>query len=124
VKKTDNKWQEMYKDLGITDEQKKLLEANQTKHREQTKALYAQMRQKGTLLQQELEKKELNMQVITQTNNEIKQIQAQMLDDRLESILEVRKILTPEQFKKFEDKINERMEHFKNQSRGKGKINK
>jgi Spy/CpxP family protein refolding chaperone len=72
------------------------------------------MRQKMASLRQELEKSELNMQVIYQTNNELKQLQTQMLDNRLERILEVRKILTPGQFKKFEDKMNERMERSKN----------
>jgi len=114
MKKMDAKRQEIYNDLGLTDEQRKLLEENENKHREQTKALFTQLRQKMNSLRQELEKSELNMQAIYQTNNELKQLQAQMLDNRLERILEVRKILTPEQFKKFEDKMNERMGHFKN----------
>ena len=91
-----------------------MLEENKNKHREETKVLFTQLRQKMTLLRQELEKSELNMQAIYYINNEVKQLQVQMLDNRLERILKVRKILTPEQFKKFEDKMNERMEHFKN----------
>jgi len=114
MKKMDAKRQEIYNNLGLTNEQRKLLEENKNKHREQTKALFAQLRQKMNSLRQELEKSELNIQEIYQTNNELKQLQAQMLDNRLERILEVRKILTPEQFKKFEDKMNERTEHFKN----------
>ena len=114
IKKMDAKRQEIYNDLGLTDGQRKLLEENKNKHREQTKALFTQLRQKMTLLRQELEKNELNMQEIHQTNNELKQLHAQMLDNRLERVLEVRKILTPGQFKKFEDKMNEHMGHFKN----------
>lgn len=113
TKKTDARRQEIYNDLGLTGEQRKLLEENKNKHREQTKALFTQMREKTAFLRQELEKKELNMQTVYQTNNELKRLQAQMLDNRLERILEVRKILSPAQFKKFEDKMNERMEHFK-----------
>ena len=105
MKKMDAKRQETYNDLGLTDGQRKLLEENKNKHREQTKALFTQLHQKMTLLRQELEKNELNMQEIHQTNNELKQLHAQMLDNRLELILEVRKILTPAQFKKFEDKM-------------------
>ena len=114
IKKMDTKRQKIYDDLGLTVEQRKLLEENKNKHKEQTEALFAQLRQKMTLLRQELEKSELNIQEVYQTNNELKQLQAQMLDNRLERILEVRKILTPEQFKKFEIKMNERMEYFKN----------
>lgn len=113
VKKMDAKQQEIYKELGLSDEQKKLLEENRNKHREQTKALFTEMRQKMASLRQELEKSELNMQAIYQTNNDLKQLSAQMLDNRLERILEIRKILTPEQFKKIEDKMSERMGHFK-----------
>lgn len=114
MKKMDAKRQKIYNDLGLTNEQGKLLEGNKNKYREQTKALFTQLRQKMTLLRQELEKSELNMQEIYQTNDELKQLQTQMLDNRLERILEVRKILTPGQFKKFNDRINERMGHFKN----------
>ena len=113
TKKTDARRQEIYDDLGLTGEQRKLLEENKNKHREQTKALFTQMREKMTFLRQELEKKELDMQTVYQTNNELKRLQAQMLDNRLERILEVRKILTPAQFKKFGDKMNERIGHFK-----------
>ena len=114
VKKMDTKRQKIYNDLGLTEEQRRLLEENKNRHREQTKALFTQLCQKMNALRQELEKSELNMQEIYQVNNELKQLQTQMLDNRLERILEVRKILTPEQFRKFEDKMNERMEHFKN----------
>jgi len=77
-------------------------------------ALFTEMRRKMGLLREELEKSELNTQKVYQINNELKQLQAQMLDNRLERILEVRKILTPAQFKKFEDEMNARWEHFKN----------
>ena len=112
--KADVLQRELYQDLGLTNEQKKLLEENKNKHREQARAIFTQIHQKMDTLRQELEKNELNMQVIYQTNNELKQLETRMLDDRLEHILEVRKILTPEQFKKFGDKMNERREYFKN----------
>ena len=118
IKRMDAKRLQLYKDLGLSDEQRKLLEENKNKHREQTKALFVQLRQKTILLHQELEKSELNIQAIYQTNNELKQLEAQMLDNRLERILEVRKILTPEQFKKFTDKMNESGEYFKNKRQG------
>ena len=114
MKKMDAKRQETYNDLGLTDGQRKLLEENKNKHREQAKALFTRSHQLMDSLRQELEKSELNMEAINQTNGELKQLQAQMLDNRLERILEVRKILTPEQFKKFENTMNERAEHLKN----------
>ena len=118
VDKINAKRQGIYNNLGLSDEQRKLLEENRNKHKEQTKALFMQLRQKTDLLRQELEKSALNMQEVYQTNNELKQLQTQMLDNRLERILEVKKILTPGQFKKFEDKVNKNMEHFKNKRKG------
>ena len=114
VEKADVSQRKLYQDLGLTSEQRKLLEENKNKHREQARVIFAQIRQKMDSLRQELEKSELNMQVIYQTNNELKQLETRMLDDRLEHILKVRKILTPEQFKKFGDKMKEHREHFKN----------
>ncbi len=106
--KVEAKRQELYKDLNLTDQQKRALEENKNKRREQTKALFNEMKEKRQLLSQELQKDELNMEKINQANNELKNLQAQMLDNRLASILEVRKILTPEQFKKFIGKMEER----------------
>ncbi len=117
LQKMDTKRKQLYDELGLNNEQRKLLEANKDKHREQTKALFSQIHQNMDLLRQELEKNELDMQAIYKTNNELKELQAQMFDNRLERILEVRKILTPEQFKKFEEKMNKRMSHFKNRDK-------
>jgi len=108
---------QLYNDLGLTDEQRKLLKENKNKHRERTKSLFSQIHEKADLIRQQLQKDQLNTEEIYQTNNELKKLQAQMLDDRLESILEVRKILTPEQFKKFIVKMEERTGHFENRWR-------
>ena len=63
------------------------------------------------MIRQELQKDQLNMDSINQINSELKNLQAQILDRRLEGILEVRKVLTPEQFKKFTDRTEERKVH-------------
>jgi len=107
------KQEQIYNTIGLTDAQKKLLEENRNKYREQKKVLFTQMHQRMNLLRQELEKSELNMQEIYQTNDELKQLQDRLLDQRLECILQIRQILSPEQFKKFEDKINESARYFK-----------
>lgn len=113
MEKMDAKQQQLYRDLNLTKEQKKLLEENKNKNREQMKELFHNMRIGMILMRQELQKDQLDMGKINQINNELKQLQAQMLDYRLQSILEVRKILTPEQFKKFEAKMEERTSHFR-----------
>ncbi len=111
--KVETRRQELYKDLNLTPAQKKLLEENKKARRETMKALFSQTQEKRTAIRQELQKDELNIGKITQVNNELKILDAQMLDHKLEGILEVRKILTPEQFKKFMTKMEERQGQFK-----------
>lgn len=118
AQKKEARRQELYKELNLSKEQKKALEENKNKHREQMKALFNEMKEKRSLAQQELQKDALDMAKINQANNDLKKLQAQMLDYRLQHILEVRNILTPEQFKKFMVRMEEKMGRFKNKHKG------
>lgn len=110
MKKMDAQAKEIFKDLGLSAEQTKMLEDNKSKHREEMKASFEAMRAKEALLRDELQRESLDIGKITQINNELKDIQLKMTDQKLAGILEVRKILTPEQFRKFNKKIEERRE--------------
>ncbi len=107
MEKMEQKMQEVYKDLNLTDEQKKALDENKTKNRAQTKELFKQMKDKKDAIRDELQKETLDSAKIEQIHNELKQLSNQMLDNRFNGILEVRKILTQEQFKKFSSKMEE-----------------
>jgi Spy/CpxP family protein refolding chaperone len=111
--KMDAKKEEIFKDLNLTDEQKEALKANKEKNREARKTLSQAMRDKMKLMREELQKDNLDMGKINQIQADLKSAQAQMLDQRLEGILEVRKILTLEQFKKFSDKMEEHRKEFR-----------
>ncbi len=102
------KMQEIYVQLKLTDDQKKQLEANKQKQREQMKSVFEQMKTQREALHQELMKTDLDMNKINSIQTQIKTLQSQMIDNRLNSILEVRKILTPEQFKKFISSMEQR----------------
>jgi Spy/CpxP family protein refolding chaperone len=93
--------QEIYTQLKLTDEQKKKLEDNKTKHHEQKEGTFKKMRSLREALKQELMKSALDMNKINEIQTQIKAFQAQTADDRLNHILEVRAILTAEQFAKF-----------------------
>ena len=109
----ETKRQELYKDLNLSEEQKNLLEENRKSHREEMKSILNQMKEKREAIRNELQKDELNIGRISQINNELKILSAQMLDRKLEGILEVRKILTSEQFKKFMMKMGRQQERFR-----------
>ena len=97
----ENKVQDVYNQLNLSDEQKMLLEENKKNGRERKKALYEKRRLQKEALNQELMKPQLNLSKINEIQSEIKSLQSQISDDRLNSILEVRRILTREQFIKF-----------------------
>ena len=99
---------ELFKQLNLTEDQKKQLKANKEKQKEQMKAAFTQMKAQKDAMHQELMKKDLDMAKINAIQSQIKAFQAQMVDNHLNSILEVRKILTPEQFSKFISLMEER----------------
>lgn len=101
--KKENRVKEIFDKLNLSDEQKKQLEENKTKTRDVMKALHEQMKSSREAMHQELMKTDLDMAKITEIQNQLKTLQAQMIDARLNSILEVRKILSAEQFKKFNE---------------------
>jgi len=100
-------WQEkkakMYEKLGLTDEQKQALKVHKENHRSETKALRKQIKEKRKAFRQALEDPTTDESAIMAANNEVKALTNSLADDRLNGILEVRKILTPEQFKKFNE---------------------
>ncbi|MCB9771616.1 MAG: Spy/CpxP family protein refolding chaperone [Candidatus Omnitrophica bacterium] len=107
--------QEVYNQLSLTDAQKQQLEQNKINNQGKKKDLYEKIRSYKEMLNQELMKIDLDMTKINNIQGSIKALQMQILDDRLNSILEVRKILTPEQFTKFIGFMKEaRQERFKN----------
>jgi Spy/CpxP family protein refolding chaperone len=112
--KMKERFSEIFGKLNLTSEQKQKLEENRTKYKEEANKLREEMRSKKELLREELAKPELDMDKITQIHNDLKAILLKVEDHRLERILEVRRILTPEQLSKFHKK----MEKFEKEDQG------
>ena len=98
----------MFAQLNLTEDQRKQLKANKEQQRAQMKSNIQQMKAQREALHQELMKPQLDMDKINAIQTQLKANMAQMADSRLNSILEVRKILTPEQFAKFISTMKER----------------
>ncbi len=92
---------EVFKQLDLSPEQEKQLEAHRNKHREQTEEIRKSLKTKREEIRNELQKEELNMEKVNKIHSELKSLRSKKADYRLEGILAVRKILTTEQFKKF-----------------------
>ena len=93
--------QEIYSQLNLTDDQKKQLEADKQQHRAKMESFRQEMKTDKKAIQAELMKPRLDMPKINGIHNQSKALQGQMEDEKLNSILAVRAILTPEQFSKF-----------------------
>jgi Spy/CpxP family protein refolding chaperone len=101
----EERFTKVIQELGITEEQKKQLEQNKQKSFETEKQLRKEIQKKQALLREEIAKGETDIEKIKQIHNEIKDLLIKKEDNRLNSILEVRDILSPEKFAEFHKKI-------------------
>lgn len=108
-----HKISEIHEQLGLTPDQKAQLKSHREKHRSQMEALHQQIKTKREQFTQELQKENFDLNKVKQIHSELKSLKAQMEDYRLDGILQVRQILTPEQFHKFRELKNQRKEHGK-----------
>jgi Spy/CpxP family protein refolding chaperone len=104
----------MGKDLNLSPEQENKLKENREAHRAQMESLYSQIKTKREEIRTELGKAEFDENKIRQIHAELKDLRSQAEDMRLNAIIEVRKILTVEQFNKF----NELRKQFKKERWG------
>ena len=87
-------------ELGLSPEQKAQLK----EQRFQAKYNQVEMRNKLKLkeleLRHELEKEAINQEAITGIVAELKELQGMIIEQRIDSILKMKEVLTPEQFEK------------------------
>lgn len=100
-KKIEAKIQEIFHQLNLTDEQKKQLDANKKKFHEKLENIHRRIKDVKRQFKDEIMKPQLDMPKINQLHARVKALLNEMEDEKLSSILEVRAILTPEQFSKF-----------------------
>jgi Spy/CpxP family protein refolding chaperone len=91
----------MKAELNLTDEQEMKLETHRIDQRAAMEKLKLEIKQKREALRAELEKPTLDKGQVRKLNERLKTSYEEMSDQRLEGILYVRSVLTPEQFKKF-----------------------
>ncbi|MEW5896020.1 MAG: Spy/CpxP family protein refolding chaperone [Candidatus Omnitrophota bacterium] len=88
-------------ELGLDDVQQQKLDEHRAIHREQSRQYIELTKTLREQLKTELEKTDLDIAKIHSIHEQLKTINNQMADHRLEGILQVREILTAEQFNKF-----------------------
>ncbi len=93
----------IFEQLNLSPEQTKQLETHRNNHREQEGEFRGRLREKKEAIGNELQNEELNMEKIYRIHDELKGLLLKKADFKLEGILEVRKILTATQFRKFRE---------------------
>jgi len=88
----------MAKILNLSEDQVKQLKDAKKKQRETMKSVFEQMKSNREAFNAEIVKASADMSKINDLQAQLKTIQGQMVDNHLNSILDIKKILTPEQF--------------------------
>jgi Spy/CpxP family protein refolding chaperone len=104
--------QELMKELNLTPEQEKQMAQQREQNKEKRKEIFTKMKEARAKLKEELNKPASNVNVIEKLKTQIKDAQGQMVDQEVEGILGLKKILTSEQFKTFSEKIQEKHKKF------------
>ncbi len=99
---------ELRNTLELTDEQYQLLLAHKRKSRKAMGEIRTEFRQKKSEIINEIQQNTLNMNKINLLHIEAKALKIKMLDYRLEKMLNVRKILSPNQFKRMHEFMKEK----------------
>ena len=104
--KREHKISEIRKQLALTPDQETQLKNHREKHRSQMETLHQQIKTRKEQIREELQKEDFDLNKVKQIHSELKSLKDQMEDHRLDRILQVRQILTPEQFNKFKELKN------------------
>jgi len=104
-------------ELNLTAQQKEQLKEIMKENRGSAVALREQLQASRKALKGELNKVESDTAKINILVTELKNIEGQVVDERVRHILKIKTILTPEQFNKFKEKMesgkNKRMQMMK-----------
>ena len=95
--------------LDLTAEQKEKLDATKAAQRDQMKKLSGAMKEERRELKEALAKPDATKATVAAIASEIKKLQAEMVDKRIDGILAVKQVLTPEQYAKLQEMKENRM---------------
>jgi len=100
----------MMKELNLTPEQREKLEANHKAHEEAMKNFHQAIKEQKDKLKEVLSSPDVTRASVEPIVSQMKALQAQMIDQRINGIFAAKTILTPEQFRKFQEKVEKRFE--------------
>ena len=103
------KFDNMIEKLNLSQEQVVQLKSHKQSRRQSHEKLISVLKKQKEQLKVELEKPESDNAKIKEIASSIKQTQSEMVDERIKGILEIKVILTQEQFKEFQAAMGRHM---------------
>ncbi len=100
-------------ELELSPEQQEQIRSSRQAHRKEVKQLRQSIGAARQGLRDELEKAEPNEVKIKSLTAKLKKLLGKQIEQRVEGVLEMREILTPEQYQEFQGKLNQGREKMK-----------
>lgn len=94
-------------ELDLTPAQQERLLEQRKKQHTQSQQLRVELREKKKALQEELQKPKSDKGTLNRLTEEIKILQGMMLEDRVDGVMELKQTLSPEQYRSFQDKVQQ-----------------
>ena len=112
--------EEMYKELGLSEEQQVQIKEHRERSHAKMKTIKESLKKQRENLREILSRYDADPTEIEKIALEIKYLNSQLIDHRIAAVLEVKTILTPEQFTKFQEKMNKAKKKMWEGKKGKG----
>ena len=107
----------IWEELNLREEQRQRMAEHRRKYRMEMQRIKRQLREKREALRKVLSNYNIDKAKAKQLVTEIVDLHHQLLKKRIEEAIELRNILTPEQFEKFKQKVSQfrkrRMQHWR-----------
>ena len=100
--------EDIFKQLNLTPEQQQKLGENRKAQREKMAQLLQAVKEKREELRKDLESATVTRDAVQPLVSDIKSLEAQLVDNRVNGIFAVKEILTPEQFAQFSQIMEKR----------------
>ena len=107
------------RELNLSADQKNRLEQERTAHREAMEALHSALKERKRELQDALARPDVTREQVAPVLTQIKKLQSDMADKRVDGIFAVKGILSPEQFAKLQSMKEKRMKGDNKKGHGK-----
>ncbi len=108
----------MAEELGLSQQQQEQLRQQKEGHRLKRLKRREALQDVHQRLKEELSRENIDRDRLNSIAGEMKQLQSQMIDDRIDGILQMREILTPEQYQTFREKAQKMHRRMKGKMHG------